>query len=165
MNTGAIIAATIVDWLHLLATVSWIGGIFIIAFIVSPSVEESLEPPVRLRFMSSYIKRFRVMAFVSMGVLVITGVAMMLFDPQHAGIYGPDTTWGLFLMLKHIFVLILIILAIYILRVLLPGIEKAGSKGPSPEMAKLQNRQKTISIISFMVALLVLLFTAVTSVV
>jgi len=165
MSTGAIIAATIVDWLHLLATVSWIGGIFIIVFVIAPSAQESLEPPIRGRFMSSYIKRFRVMAFICMGVLVVTGVVMTLLSPQYAGGYGPGTTWGLFLMLKHIFVVILIVLAVCILQVLLPKIEKAGAKGPSPEMAKLHKLQMTISILSFMAALLVLLFTAVTSVV
>ena len=69
------------------------------------------------------------------------------------------------IVVSLIFVLILIILAVYILRVLLPGIEKAGAKGPSPEMAKLHKRQMIISIISFITALLVLLFTAVTSVI
>jgi putative copper export protein len=100
-----------------------------------------------------------------MGILVVTGVVMTLVDPQHAGSYGPGNTWGLFLMLKHIFVVILIVLAVCILQVLLPGIEKAGAKGPSPELAKLQKRQMIISILSFVAALLVLLFTAVTSVV
>jgi hypothetical protein len=89
----------------------------------------------------------------------------MLFNPHYRGGYDLGSTWGLFLMLKHIFVLILIIVGIYILQGLFPAIEKAGAKGPSPEMAKLQKRQIAIGMASFVIGLLVLLFTAVTSVV
>jgi putative copper export protein len=108
--------------------------------------------------------RFRVLAYVCMGVLVVTGVVMVIFNPSYSG-YDLGSTWGLFLMLKHIFVLILIIVGIYILQSLFPAIEKAGAKGPSPEVAKLQKRQMAIGMTTFVIGLLVLLFTAVTSVV
>ena len=63
-NTGGLMVATIVDWLHLIATVGWIGGIFLNNLALSPSARETLEPPVMGRFMSGYMKRFRVIAYV-----------------------------------------------------------------------------------------------------
>lgn len=90
---------------------------------------------------------------------------MMLFSPQYAGGYDLSSPWALFLLLKHIFVVVLIIIGIYILEVIFPKIERAGAKGPSPEMAKLQKRLSNLGMTSFGVGLLILLFTAVTSVV
>ena len=132
--------------------------------VMVPSARESLEPPAMGHFMSTYIKRFRVLAYVSMGVLVVTGVIMMLFSPNYAGGFDLSSPWALFLMLKHIFVVVLIIIGVYILEVLSPKMERAGAKGPSPEVAKLQKRLSNLGMTSFGIGLLILLFTAVTSV-
>lgn len=163
-NVGGLVVASVIDWLHLLATVAWIGGVFINNLVLSPSARESLEPPVMGHFMSSYMKRFRVLAYVSMGVLVLTGVIMMLFSPNYAGGFDLSSLWALFLLLKHILVVVLIIIGVYILEVLNPKMERAGAKGPSPEVAKLQALLRKLGMTSFAVGLLILLFTAVTSV-
>ena len=60
---------------------------------------------------------------------------------------------------------VLIILGICILESVFPKIKQAGAKGPSPEMPKLQKRLHTLGMTTFIIGLLVLLFTAVTSVV
>ena len=161
---GVLVVASIVDWLHLIATVFWIGGIILNFLAISPSARESLEPPVMARFMDSFMKRFRIIAYVCMGVLVITGVVMMLFSPKYASGFDLSSTWMLFLMLKHIFVVVLIIIGIYILEVVYPRIKQVGAKGPSPEMPKLQALLGKLGMTGFIVGLLILLFTAVTSV-
>ena len=110
MTIGLLITGTIVDWLHLIATVAWIGGIFINVLVLSPSARESLEPPVMGRFMAAYMKRFRVVAAASVGILVVTGVIMMLYSEQMVGGFDLSSPWALFLVLKHILVLVLIII-------------------------------------------------------
>ena len=74
-NVGELVVASIIDWLHLIATVARIGGMFVNNLAFSPSAKESLEAPVTGRFMGS----FRIIAYVCMGVLVVTGVIMMFF--------------------------------------------------------------------------------------
>ena len=164
-NIGGLAVAAIVDWLHLLATVCWIGGVFINVLAISPSTKESLDPPVAGRFMGAYMKRFRIIAYVCMGVLIVTGLVMMLFSSEYAAGFDLSSIWSLFLVLKHIMVLVLIILGICILESVFPKIKQAGAKGPSPEMPKLQKRLHTLGMTTFIIGLLVLLFTAVTSVV
>ena len=164
-NVGGLVVAAIIDWLHLIAMVAWIGGVFINNLALSPSARESLEPPVMGRFMGSYMKRFRVLAYVCMGILVVTGVIMTFFSPQYAGGFDLSGPWALFLLLKHILVVVLIIIGVYILEVLNPKMGRAGAKGPSPEIAKLQALLLKLGMTSFGIGLLVLLFTAVTSVV
>ena len=161
---GELVVASVVDWLHLIATVGWIGGVFMNVLAISPSIRESLEPPLRMSFMNSYMKRFRVVAYVCMGILVLTGVIMMLFSPKYAGSFDLSNTWVLFLLLKHVSVVALIIVGVYILEVVFPKIKQAGAKGPSPEMPKLQALLGKLGVTSFAIGLLILLFTAVTSV-
>ena len=139
--------------------------VYIFNLVLSPSAKESLEPPVRGRFIGSYMKRFRVLAYVCMGVLVVTGVIMMLFSPKYTGGFDLSSPWALFLLLKHIFVVVLIVIGVYILEIVFPKITQAGAKEPSPEMPKLQTLLGKLGMTSFAIGLLILLFTAVTSVV
>jgi len=162
-NVGGLIVAAIIDWLHLTATVAWLGGVFINNLALSPSVRESLEPPVMGRFMGSYMKRFRVLAYVCGGILVVTGVIMTLLSPHYAGGFDLSSPWALFFLLKLIFVVALIPIGIYILEVLSPKIGRVGAKGPSPELAKLQKLLSNLGMTAFGIGLLILLFSAVTS--
>jgi uncharacterized membrane protein len=151
-----------VNWLHLVATVVWIGGIVTNLIVVSPSAKESLEPPVMGRFMGSFIKRFRCLVYFSMGVLVVTGVIMMLLNDQYLGIFNFGNLWTLVVVVKHILVVILIILAIYIFQILFPRMGQLGAKGPSPELAKLQKLQGQLAVTTVIIGLVILVFTAIT---
>ena len=99
-----------------------------------------------------------------MFIIVVTGVLIMLFNPDYAGGYDLGSLQGLFLLVKHILVVVLIIIGIYFLEVLSPKMGRAGAKGPSPEAAKLQALQLRLGITGFVVMLLILFSTAITSV-
>jgi uncharacterized membrane protein len=162
-NVSDLAILSTVNWLHLVATVVWIGGIVTNLIVVLPSAKESLEPPVMGRFMGSFIKRFRWLVYFSMGVLVVTGVIMMLMNDQYLGMLNFGNLWTLVLLVKHILVVILIILAIYLLQVVFPKVGQLGAKGPSPELAKLQKLQGQLSITTVIIGLIILVFTAITS--
>jgi uncharacterized membrane protein len=153
---------SVVNWFHLVATVVWIGGIFLTVTAISTAAKQSLEPPAMGRFMNSFLKRFRVLAFVSIGVLVVTGVFMMLWNKLYAGGMDFGNPWVLFVVLKHVFVLILIILCVYSLQGISPKIERLGAKGPSPKLAKLQKLQMRIGVTNMVLGLIILAFTAIT---
>jgi uncharacterized membrane protein len=160
-TTSELAILSSMNWLHLLATVAWIGGMIFVIAAVTPAAKETLEPPVMGRFMGSLMKKFRVMIYVSIGLLVATGIVMMFMNEESGGTFDFGNTWTLFLVLKHIFVLILIILGIYMMEVIVPKIGRLGAKGPSPEMAKAQKLQMRIGAINFILAILILICTAV----
>ena len=161
-STAELVTLSTLNWLHLGATVVWIGGIFLNNLAVSPSARQSLEPPVMGKFMSSYIKRFRVLVYISVGILVVTGVIMTIMNPQYAGLAVLGNLWLQLVLVKHIFVVILIILGIYILEVLTPKIGRLGAKGPSPELGKLQKKLASLGITTLIIATIILVFTAIT---
>ena len=159
-TASGLVTLSILNWFHLLATVVWMGGIFINNLAVSPSARESLEPMVMGKFMGSYIKKFRVLAYISMGILIVTGVIMTIMNPHSGSAATISNLWSQFTLVKHIFVVILIILGIYLVEVLIPKIGRLSAKGPSPEVGKLQKQMVIIGITSMLVASIILAFTA-----
>ncbi|MFC2003333.1 CopD family protein [Chloroflexota bacterium] len=157
-----LVTLSILNWFHLVATVVWIGGVFINNLALSPSARKSLEPPIMGKFIGTYVKRFGVLAYVSMGVLIITGVIMMVMNPHNGSTAATGNLWTQFTIVKHVFVAILIIIGIYIMQFLSPKMERLGAKGPSPEVAKLQKQLIVLGITSLIVASIILAFTAIT---
>lgn len=160
-DTSALVTLSIMNWLHLIATVAWIGGIITNMFVVVPTARENLEPPVMSRFMGAFTRRLRLIIYISMGILVVTGVFMMIFNKYYLGLFGFGNIWTLFVVIKHILVVILIIMGIYILQFLFPKIGQLSTKGPSPQLAELQKRQMLMGMASIGIAALILLFTGI----
>ena len=155
-----LVTLSILNWFHLVATVVWMGGIFINNLDVSPSAKKSLEPPIMGKFMGTYIKRFGVLAYVSMGILIITGVIMTVMNPHNGSAAAAGSLWMQFTITKHVFVAILIIIGVYIMQFLSPKMERLGAKGPSPEGAKLQKQLIGLGITSLIIASIILFLTA-----
>lgn len=69
------------NFLHLIATVVWIGGIFMILLVILPGAKASLESgPMISGLMKEISKRFTPMAKISIVVLIITGIVTVLYD-------------------------------------------------------------------------------------
>jgi len=64
--------------LHLLAAAFWVGGMAVMHFAVRPAAVATLEPPLRLPFMAAALGRFFAGVSVSVGLLLATGVAMIV---------------------------------------------------------------------------------------
>ena len=63
-------------WVHILATVVWIGGIFFILFVALPGARKNLEQPGK--FMGELGKRFTPLANLSIMLIFVTGILMSL---------------------------------------------------------------------------------------
>ncbi|MFQ6134366.1 MAG: CopD family protein, partial [Nitrososphaerales archaeon] len=154
-------ALAIINWLHLLATVVWIGGMAVNILVLMPSVREGLEPSAAGRFMPLVMKRFRILVYASIIVLVATGVSMMLFSRSYLGPLQLDNAWSQVLLVKHIFVAVLILIAVYAFEVLAPKVTRIAAKGPSPELAGLQKLQVRLATTGLLVGIVILLLTGI----
>jgi uncharacterized membrane protein len=160
-TTSDLAIMSAMNWLHLLATVAWIGGVLINVIVLSPAAKESLEPPMMMRLWGAVMKRFRVIVYVCMAVFIGTGIVMMFMNSAYGDTFDFGDTWTLFLVIKHILVLILIIVGIYMLEGVFPKLKKLAAKGPSPELGKAEKRQKVVGATSLILAVLILICTAV----
>jgi uncharacterized membrane protein len=67
--------------IHLLAFVVWVGGMFFTLFCLRPALAV-LEGPARLKLMSEVLGRFFAVVGIAIGLMALTGVAM-LFMAMH----------------------------------------------------------------------------------
>jgi uncharacterized membrane protein len=63
-----------IRWIHVLAAITWVGGMLFIALVLVPTVRALDDAPVRTRVIRDSGRRFRVVAWMALAILVLTGV-------------------------------------------------------------------------------------------
>jgi len=159
--SGDLILLSVVSWLHLVATVVWLGAMVTNILVLVPTAREVLEPQVMGRFLGSFMKRFRPIVYVSITALTITGGIMTLLNKLYLGAFAIGNLWTQLLVVKHILIVILIVGVIYSFEVLAHRIGRLAAAGPSPQLAQLQKLQVRLSFAGLVTAMIVLLLTSI----
>jgi putative copper resistance protein D len=60
--------------IHVLAAIIWLGGMFFIALVAVPILRKIEPPAKRSEILSVTAKRFRVLSWIAISVLLVTGV-------------------------------------------------------------------------------------------
>lgn len=84
-------------WLHVLAAVTWIGGMLFIALVLVPVTRRLPDPVLRTRLVHELGLRFRTVGWVAIGVLVGTGLVNLWLYPFLLG--SPRFHWKLGLVI------------------------------------------------------------------
>ena len=147
-------------WLHLTATVVWIGGITSVLFIVIPSAKQVLGGESS-KLMGEISKRFVPLANYSIILLIVTGLALTGFNKHFLGIGNFGNNWTLTLTLKHILVLGMMVVHFYRGLVLTPRIARTES---ATEKTSLQKFSLNLVRVNFCLGILVLLLSGITAV-
>ena len=127
---------TTIDFLHLLATVIWIGGALFITLVLGPGLA-SIAPPERGKLMEAVSKRFGILAWVCVLVLLGTGGHRV----PEGKLLDLASTYGQVLTVKHFLVLLMIVVALLLTFVAGPKVKALAPKPgepPSPEFMKAQ---------------------------
>lgn len=148
-------------WLHLIATVIWIGGIFFILFIAIPSARQVLSGEAG-KLMGEISRRFTPIANYSIITLIVTGIALTAVNKQFSEIGNFDNNWILVLIIKHFLVLGMVTVHFYRGLVLTPKIARTES---TIEKTSLQRLSLNLVKVNFCLGLLVLLLSGITSVI
>ena len=147
---------SIATFVHLLAASAWLGGIIYVILVFLP-VLKTLEPSAAGKLMGLTAKRFSILAWVSVGFLIVTGLMQLNSD----ALFDFSTDYGTFLTLKLITVVIMITIGLYITYILAPKIRKlapAEGDAPTPEFLNLQKRLPLLIKTNMILGILVLLF-------
>lgn len=147
-------------WLHSIATVIWIGGIFFILFIALPSAKQALGAEAG-KLMGEISKRFTPIANYSIIVLIVTGVVLIAADKQFSGIGNFENNWTLVLIIKHLLVVSMVAVHFYRGLILAPKIAKTE---PASEKASLQKSSLNLVKVNFCLGLIVLLSSGIISI-
>jgi uncharacterized membrane protein len=68
-------------FLHVLAALTWIGGMLFIALVLVPVARGLNDPPLRARLFHDAGVRFRTIGWIALGVLIATGLGNVVLRP------------------------------------------------------------------------------------
>jgi uncharacterized membrane protein len=164
---NAIISASF--FLHLLATVAWIGGLVTLALVVQPVLNRTVTAArERARLLEAILKRFQPIANLSLAILILTGMVQTFTSRFYKGFLRLDNAWTQAIFFKHLAVLGMIIVAGYITFSVQPSLKRnalliANDLADEQQIARVQRQQVRLTRINLVLSILVLLFTAVAS--
>ena len=151
-------------WIHLLATVTWLGGLVMMSVVAWPAVRDRImeaDQWVQLQ------RRSTPWANASLVILWVTGFLQMTADPNYDGFLAVDSLWAQAILIKHIAVIAMMVFALYIQWRIHPALsriallEKKRPKMAVAERKKLANQEVRLVRLNLICAAAVLLFTAV----
>jgi len=91
-------------WLHALATVVFIGHFLLLALIYLPAVKDKPEIPVGV-ILGEFSKQSRLWMYVALLIFIVTGIHLMLVDPNYLGVGNFGNLWSLLMLVKHVLIL------------------------------------------------------------
>lgn len=68
----------LMKFLHIAAAVVWLGGVSLMLFALRPAAGALLPPPQRLPLIALVMEKFFALVWASIGLLLLTGLAMLL---------------------------------------------------------------------------------------
>jgi uncharacterized membrane protein len=78
-------ALALIYWLHMLATVVWVGSLAAISFLILPAIKRTLNPETQLVFIEAMQRRLEPIAWFSISLLILTGLFQMSVNPHYDG--------------------------------------------------------------------------------
>jgi uncharacterized membrane protein len=147
-------------WLHMAATVVWVGGLVFQSLILAPALDADSDLPERIR------RRFEPLAWLSLAVLVGTGLMQMASNPNYTGLLAVDNRWSAAILVKHLSVGAMVVVAGYQTWGLAPALARirwalSHNAGNLATLQTLQRRRRRLLHLQTAVSMLVLALTAV----
>ncbi len=156
-------ALAFVFWIHMLATATWIGSLVSMAVMVLPAAGRALQPEDRLSLVDQVRSRLEPITWMSVSILIVTGLFQMSVNPHYNGFLSTSGQWSLAMLSKHTLVGALIAVSAVHTWDALPALRRALLQKPrlaEAEIDRLQRREANLLRVSIALAAMVLLATA-----
>jgi uncharacterized membrane protein len=156
-------ALSLAYWLHMLATILWIGGLAAVVLLL-PAARRSLESGDFAGLLERIQRRLDPVGWLSLAVLVVTGLFQMSASPHYEGFFTIGNRWAAAILAKHLVFLGMIGISAYMTWGLLPGIRRNAlllARGlPGMEAERLQRREMLLLRLNLILGVIVLGLTA-----
>ena len=160
-------ALTLVYWLHMLATVIWIGGLTALALLVLPAARQSLDPNAYAELLGQMQRRLDPIGWACLATLIATGLFQMSANPNYEGLLAISNRWAVAILLKHLVFLIMIGLSAYSTWAVLPALRRAALRKAATQAnsdarvdSQLQQREVNLMRLNLVLGMIVLALTA-----
>jgi len=158
-------AIALVFWLHMLATVAWLGGLAAIAILVLPAAKRTLQPADQLAFIEAMQRRLEPLAWFSLAILIVTGLFQLSVNPHYDGFLSTTGQWSLAILGKHILVILMVVVSAIQTWEVLPAIRRGlmrieKGQADETEVKRLQKRETLLLRLNVGLSILILAATA-----
>ncbi|HET7010211.1 MAG TPA: CopD family protein [Anaerolineales bacterium] len=155
----AVAPLAIAYWLHMAATVVWVGGLVFQSAILAPSLPPDSDLLERVR------RRFEPLAWLSLAVLIGTGLIQMSASPNYSGLLSIRNGWSAAILAKHAAIGVMVLAAAYQTWAVQPRLARlqlalAAGLG-TPETKLLLRRRRALLNLQTATSVLVLALTAI----
>ncbi len=154
-------------WLHMLATVVWLGGLAMLAILVIPAARRSLTTLDYSHLMDKLNTRVQQVGWFSLAVLIGTGMFQMSAHPSYEGFLAIGNAWSLAILSKHLVIGGMVALSAYNTWGLTPVLRRlamlraAGKAVEETVQQQLLHKEQLLLRINIVLSALVLLLTAI----
>jgi uncharacterized membrane protein len=161
MHAMPTLILALVYWLHLLASVVWLGGLAMLVAAAWPGARRAAGDAL-----DGLERRFRPLANVSLLVLLVTGMIQMGGDPHYEGWFAVRNAWSAGLLAKHLVVLGMIGVSLMLQFGAAPALERThllaerGVSGGESERAAARRRLRRLTAANLALGVVVLMLTA-----
>lgn len=151
-------------WVHLLATIIWLGGIALITLLAWPALQRGT---LQANQWWAIQRKFVPWANASMIVLLVTGFYQMTVDSNYSGFLAIDSTWAFAILAKHLAYIVMVVITVYMQAVLYPAMSRLTllleqkPQAAAAEKARIEKQEILFLRLNLICAAVVLLFTAV----
>jgi putative copper export protein len=151
-------------WVHLLATVVWLGGLALMSLVALPALRQKT---LATNQWFELQKRFTPWVNGSLVILLITGFVQMTNDANYEGFLAVNTLWAQAILVKHIAVLGMILIGAFVQWRIHPAMERTAllaQRRPqlaAEEQESLLQQESRLLWLNLFCAAAVLFFTAV----
>jgi uncharacterized membrane protein len=163
MSAPSTTVLAVIYWMHMLATVTWIGSLAAINLLFLPASKRSLNVADQLSLVSALQKRLEPLAWFCMGVLLVTGLFQLSTSPHYDGFLSISTQWSLAILFKHSVAVIMVVVSAIQTWEVLPAIQRIllkKDKADEHELARLQKHETLLLRINLILSALILGATA-----
>ena len=148
-------------FIHIGATVIWIGGILLITFLVVPELNRALaEQKALYQLLRRLRKRFTSLGNLALALLIVTGVLQMSTDPNYEGLLQFSSRWSQVLLIKHLLIILMATAGLVLQFTIAPALERASlllerGGGDAEAWRGLRRREQRLTLIVAALALLI----------
>src|SRR4030095_10096865 len=157
-------ALALTFWLHLLATVTWVGSLASISLLILSAVQRSLDSETQLVFIEAMQRRLEPIAWVCLGLVLVTGLVQMSVNPHYDGFLSTSTQWSLAILTNHLLGMVMVVVSAIQTWEVIPAIRRAILKSKksknTEELDVLRRREILLLRMNFGLSTLILLATA-----
>lgn len=140
-------------WLHAIATVIFIGHPLLIWLFYLPAFAKA-QAEIAGPILSDISKRSRPWMYVSLVIFMVTGIYLMIVDPNYRGVGNFSNPWAIAMLVKHILIVAMIGLGFFYNAILRVGPRMSSNNSAETAMVRFGLYSKLMSICGVLVLLL-----------